>query len=76
MRKNLRNLDEKNTIIKYGLFYIGLKDESYYWEVIVSNYRKMAIVIIAATVSEKNSYFQLLLVFTILYINHAALRKV
>lgn len=76
LRKNLKTLDDKDTIIKYGLFYIGLKDETYYWEIIVSNYRKMAIVITAASVTESRSFFQLLLVFTILYLNHFALQKV
>ena len=57
LRKNLENLNDKNVIIKFGLFYIGLKDEAYYWEIMVSNYRKMAIVIIASSVTENNSFF-------------------
>ena len=47
--KRKRNLDDKDNIIKYGLFYIGLTDQGFYWEIIVVNLRK--IVIIAITVS-------------------------
>jgi len=31
----------------FGLFYIGLKDETFYWEVVINNLRKVIIVAIS-----------------------------
>jgi hypothetical protein len=39
-------------VIKYGLFYIGLTDESFYWEIGINNLKKIAVV--AITVSLNN----------------------
>lgn len=33
----------------FGLFYIGLKDETYYWEVVVNNLRKVVVVAISVS---------------------------
>eukprot|EP00347_Sterkiella_histriomuscorum_P003887 403362564 len=37
LRKNHRNLDDKKIILQYGLFFVGLNDDSYYWEIVVVN---------------------------------------
>lgn len=60
-------------MIKFGLFYIGLKDETYYWELVVSNLRKTSVVLISLLV--RNSYMQLMLILSVLYINHQLIRK-
>jgi hypothetical protein len=39
--RNRKNLDEPDILIKYGIFFIGLKDKYYYWEIIVINIRKI-----------------------------------
>jgi hypothetical protein len=33
-------------IQEYGIFYIGLKDDSYYWDVLISNLRKVLFIAI------------------------------
>jgi hypothetical protein len=38
MHKNPR---AKELLINYGLFYVGLNDDAYFWEVGVSNARKI-----------------------------------
>jgi hypothetical protein len=43
--KNKKNLNEKPLLIKFGLFYVGLNDEAYFWEVIISNARKITFII-------------------------------
>jgi hypothetical protein len=35
------NLNDKELLINYGLFYVGLNDDAYFWEVVVSNARKI-----------------------------------
>lgn len=59
LRRNLARLNERETIIKYGLFYIGLKDEKFFWEILIGNGRKVVVILIAASVSEKRSFLQL-----------------
>jgi len=56
LRRKRLNLDEKDNVIKYGLFYIGLRDETYYWECLVSNGRKIAISVIIASINEKQAH--------------------
>ena len=51
LRKNRPFFNEKNTIVKYGFYYIGLNDGAYYWEVLVINARKIFLSAIAASLS-------------------------
>jgi hypothetical protein len=46
LRRNLPKLREKKVIQEYGMFYIGLKDDSYYWDVLISNVRKVLFITI------------------------------
>jgi len=38
---NRSKLNDKELLINYGLFYVGLNDKAYFWEVVVSNVRKI-----------------------------------
>ena len=46
LRRNLPRLKNKDVIKEYGLFYIGLKDSTYFWDVVISNLRKVIFIII------------------------------
>ncbi len=48
MKHNLNLLDDRDFLKKYGLFYVGLKDKYYYWEIIVVSLRKMVFTMLAA----------------------------
>lgn len=74
LRRSFDKLDERSTIIKYGLFYIGLKDKAYWWEVVASNLRKALVIGITVSITEKRAYLQLTLVFTFLYFNHQMIK--
>ena len=50
--KNKDKLNEKDMLIKYGLYYVGLSDKGYYWEVVVVNLRKVLFVGIIVTLSK------------------------
>jgi hypothetical protein len=74
-----KNLDDKEVILKYGLFYIGFKDSSYYWEIIVNNLRKLVIILISIFFNSKTEeaiHSALLAMFTYLYVNHQLLKVV
>jgi hypothetical protein len=49
LRRNRTKLDEREIIMEYGFFYIGLTDKSYYWEILIVNARKMLISVITAS---------------------------
>ena len=74
--KNKKNLDNKDNIIKYGMFYVGLTDESFYWEIIVLNIRKVLFIVISVSMSPDNRIMQVLLCFTCLYLNHMLTKKI
>ena len=46
LRKHSKDLKDKKVIELYGLFYIGLKDVAYYWDIVVSNLRKASFITI------------------------------
>jgi hypothetical protein len=37
-------LGEKDFILEYGLFYVGLTEQAFFWEVVISNIRKVVFV--------------------------------
>ena len=44
-----KNLNDVKNLKVYGLFYVGLNDNAFYWEIVVINIRKI-IFIICATI--------------------------
>lgn len=54
LAKNKKNFNDTACIIKYGLFYIGLKDDCFYWEVIIINIRKICCTAIAVVMQKSN----------------------
>ena len=53
--KNNKTLFSSEKHLKiYGIFYIGLKDNAYFWEIIVVTYRKIILIICSTIIqSEK-----------------------
>jgi hypothetical protein len=41
LKRNTKNFDDPNFIIKYGVFIIGLKTKHFYWEIIIINFRRV-----------------------------------
>ncbi len=66
--KRRRNLDDPENVIRYGLFYIGLTDDMFYWEIVVVNLRKIAFVSVAAGL-EATILFRAMVCFGVLFIN-------
>jgi len=67
--KNRKNLNEPDTLIKYGLFYVGLTDKMFYWEIIVINLRKVLFIVASILLSRTNKFYQALMCFLVLYAN-------
>eukprot|EP00347_Sterkiella_histriomuscorum_P005203 403357498 len=65
-----KKLSDKTIVTQYGLFYSGLKDEYYYWEVLYVNIKKLFFIIFASLLSTFNSYIRISTLFGgILFLN-------
>jgi hypothetical protein len=69
--KDLNSLDN---VIKYGLFYIGLTDKSFYWEIAVNNLKKVAVVAVTVSLNNQNVMQMLLFIFFVLFAYHQGIK--
>jgi hypothetical protein len=51
LRKHRNDLNSASVLIKYGIFFIGLKDKYFFWEIIVINIRKILITVISVSMT-------------------------
>ena len=72
--KNRDNLSDKDLIIKYGLFYIGLTDKAFWWELIAVNLRKLVFVGATLAAYSYSANMQGLIAFLVIFINHFFLK--
>jgi putative lipase involved disintegration of autophagic bodies len=67
-------LNHPNNLKLYGIFYIGLNDNTFYWEIIVMNIRKIAIIAAATFFSNSKSslkgYIGILAIFLQRHFSH------
>jgi hypothetical protein len=54
LRRNKHNFNTPDFIIKYGMFFIGLKDNSFFWEIIIVNARKVLCSAIHSSMTSQN----------------------
>jgi hypothetical protein len=50
----------------YGIFYVGLNDDSFYWEILVMNGRKMILIMVSTFFSSSKSTIKVRSSFLIL----------
>jgi hypothetical protein len=43
--KQRHDLNNKEFLLRNGLFFVGLTDQTFFWEVIVSNFRKIIFIL-------------------------------
>lgn len=53
--KRRHHLDNINTERVFGLFFVGLNNDSFYWEIIVVNLRKILFIMCSTLMSSINS---------------------
>ena len=49
--RNRKKFDDKEIITKFGLFFVGLNDKAYFWEVIITNARKIIFIMCSTLLS-------------------------
>jgi len=55
LRKLRNRLDEKDVMINYGLFFVGLNDNAYFWEDYINNARKVVFIMSSTLLTSLNS---------------------
>jgi hypothetical protein len=73
--KQRGQLDNEELVITYGLFYVGLRDNAYYWEVIISNVRKVFFVSFNSLLFDTKASVKGLLAVLLLFIHVQFLRN-
>ena len=63
IRKHKADLDNKEMLQLYGLFYVGLNYNTYCWEVIVINIRKIFLIMTATIMSQVHQNFKVIIVY-------------
>jgi len=69
LRNKQKKLGATNILIKYGLYYVGLRDEVFYWEIVVVNLRKFIIVVTSIVLSRTSKFYIAYITFLVLYCN-------
>ena len=62
MRRQRLKFEDQKTLLKYGFFYVGLNDDSYYWEIIVVNFRKIIFIILASILSNSMQVYKVCII--------------
>jgi len=66
--KSLReNFNDKDVITSYGLFFVGLHDNAFFWEVIVTNARKLIFIICSTLFSSSSAVIKALIGAMVLF---------
>jgi hypothetical protein len=66
--KNRKNFDDKGIITNFGLFFVGLNDKAYFWEIIITNARKITFIICSTLLSTSTPVLKALLGVIILFV--------
>lgn len=59
--RNRKKFDEKEIITKFGLFFVGLNDKAYFWEVIITNARKIIFIMCSTLLSTSTPVLKVLI---------------
>lgn len=65
--KGKKHLDKEYYLQRYGLFYVGLNDQTFFWELIVVNFRKLIFIICGSILSTYNQEYKALIGVAILF---------
>jgi hypothetical protein len=58
IRENKGRLAEPVILKLFGIFYVGLNDDSFYWEIIIMNIRKVSLILASTFFSSSRNSFK------------------
>jgi hypothetical protein len=69
LKRKQKSFSERNTVLSFGIFYIGLKDKFFFWEILLMNLRKIVTTGIAVSIPTNNVQLSTLSCMAILFVN-------
>lgn len=66
--KSKDRFNDQDFITKYGLFFVGLEDNAFFWEVIVSNARKVIFIMCSSLLSTTDPKIKAIIGVLVLFI--------
>ena len=67
LKKSKGKLGDHQNLQKYGLYYVGLNDNTYFWELVIVNIRKIIFVFCGSILSSYNQEYKALIGVAILF---------
>ncbi len=58
LKKGKKYLNTPHYLMVYGLFYVGLSDQAYFWELIIVNIRKIIFILCGSIISASNQQYK------------------
>ena len=58
LRNHRKQFEQREVLLKFGFFYVGLNDEAFYWEIVVANTRKVLFIIFSTLLSSNDSQYK------------------
>jgi hypothetical protein len=65
--KKRKNLDDPDTLRTFGFWYLGIKRECFYWE-LVMELKKLLMIMISVNIFQMDTTYQVFLILLILFI--------
>jgi|LauGreDrversion4_2_1035121.scaffolds.fasta_scaffold54315_4 hypothetical protein len=61
-------LNDNEIVLSYGLFFVGLEDYAFFWEIVTSNFRKVIYIVAGDLLSSSNETVKVTISFVIEYL--------
>jgi hypothetical protein len=68
LRSLRENFNDKDVITSYGLFFVGLHDNAFFWEVVITNGRKLIFIICSTLLSSSSAVIKGLIGSLVLFL--------
>ena len=60
IKKEKGKLNKQISLKTYGIFYVGLTDDSFHWEILVMNIRKLILIVAATFLNNERSTYKVI----------------
>ena len=75
LRRNKSRLSDPDMLVKFGIYYVGLTDKRYYWEVLFLNTRKIMVSAVFALLNSVSVFWTVMASFSVIYIIFGFFKK-
>jgi hypothetical protein len=61
IKKEKGRLNKQSSLKIYGIFYVGLTDDNFHWEILVMNIRKLILIVAATFLNNERSTYKVII---------------